>query len=241
MNSEGASNFGDFCGSFLVRSKYADRPLGHYSTVAPDSSADRVPPSLPQCSFGCSLQRRWFAGNDAAPGSIPDPRGGPAVAPSNAKKTTTTKPPFSYISLITMAIQNSPEAMATLGEIYQFISKTFPFYGPGERRWQNSVRHSLSFNDCFVKVSGQRRCPDQRPAAGKGSRWAMHPGAGNMFANGCYLRRQKRFKCPQRETQRRHRKSTVFRGRDVTSGSSSSSSSTLRSPLDFVLKEKFIE
>lgn len=108
-----------------------------------------------------------------------------------------TKPPFSYISLITMAIQNSPVGTATLNEIYQYISKTFPFYGqnPG-RRWQNSVRHSLSFNDCFVKVS---RSAD-RP--GKGSRWAMHPAAGNMFANGCYLRRQKRFQCPKKEVNR---------------------------------------
>ncbi|KAG7218200.1 hypothetical protein INR49_020554 [Caranx melampygus] len=30
---------------------------------------------------------------------------------------------------------------------------------------------------------------------GKGSFWALHPDSGNMFENGCYLRRQKRFKC----------------------------------------------
>ncbi|XP_010778590.1 hepatocyte nuclear factor 3-beta-like [Notothenia coriiceps] len=35
------------------------------------------------------------------------------------------------------------------------------------------------------------RLPD-RP--GKGSFWALHPDSGNMFENGCYLRRQKRFK-----------------------------------------------
>ncbi|CAF1563891.1 unnamed protein product, partial [Adineta ricciae] len=40
----------------------------------------------------------------------------------------------------------------------------------------------------FVKVP---RGPD-RP--GKGSYWTLHPDAGNMFENGCYLRRQKRFK-----------------------------------------------
>ena len=56
-------------------------------------------------------------------------------------------------------------------------------------RWQNSIRHSLSFNDCFVKVP---RSPDK---PGKGSYWALHDDAGNMFENGCYLRRQKRFKC----------------------------------------------
>ncbi|CAK9301206.1 unnamed protein product [Gordionus sp. m RMFG-2023] len=102
---------------------------------------------------------------------------------------THAKPPYSYISLITMAIQNCPAKMMTLNEIYQFIMDLFPFYRQNQQRWQNSIRHSLSFNDCFIKVP---RTPG-RP--GKGSFWALHPESGNMFENGCYLRRQKRFKC----------------------------------------------
>ena len=100
---------------------------------------------------------------------------------------THAKPPYSYISLITMAIQQSANKMCTLSEIYQFIMDLFPFYRQNQQRWQNSIRHSLSFNDCFVKVP---RTPD-RP--GKGSYWALHPDSGNMFENGCYLRRQKRY------------------------------------------------
>ncbi|XP_048371232.1 hepatocyte nuclear factor 3-beta [Sphaerodactylus townsendi] len=110
-------------------------------------------------------------------------------AKSYRRSYTHAKPPYSYISLITMAIQQSPNKMLTLSEIYQWIMDLFPFYRQNQQRWQNSIRHSLSFNDCFLKVP---RSPDK---PGKGSFWTLHPDSGNMFENGCYLRRQKRFKC----------------------------------------------
>ena len=42
---------------------------------------------------------------------------------------------------------------------------------------------------------------------GKGSYWTLHPDSGTMFDNGCYLRRQKRFKCPKKEAIRKNQKS----------------------------------
>nr|CAD2180186.1 unnamed protein product [Meloidogyne enterolobii] len=112
------------------------------------------------------------------------------------------KPPYSYISLISMAIQQSDRKMCTLSEIYNFIMAYFEYYkNHGQRcSWQNSIRHSLSFNDCFVKVP---RTPD-RP--GKGSFWTLHALCGDMFENGCFLRRQKRFKLSKTEKPERQRR-----------------------------------
>ena len=126
----------------------------------------------------------------------------PGDAKQYRRSYTHAKPPYSYISLITMAIQQCPNKMCTLSEIYQFIMDLFPYYRQNQQRWQNSIRHSLSFNDCFVKVP---RSPDK---PGKGSYWTLHPDSGNMFENGCYLRRQKRFKCLKKEALRQTARSS---------------------------------
>ncbi|CAH1797164.1 unnamed protein product [Owenia fusiformis] len=113
---------------------------------------------------------------------------GTSTLSQQKRRFADVKPPYSYIALITMAVESSPNGMMTLNEIYAFIMNRFPYFKDNQQRWQNSIRHNLSLNDCFVKIP---RAPG-RP--GKGNYWALHPACTDMFGNGSFLRRAKRFK-----------------------------------------------
>ncbi|XP_061764883.1 forkhead box protein J1-B [Nerophis ophidion] len=100
------------------------------------------------------------------------------------KTNPKVKPPYSYASLICMAMQASKQPKVTLSTIYNWITDNFCYYRHAEPSWQNSIRHNLSLNKCFKKV------PRQKDEPGKGGFWQIDPQYADMFVNGIFKRRR---------------------------------------------------
>ncbi|XP_065218480.1 forkhead box protein E3-like isoform X2 [Planococcus citri] len=113
--------------------------------------------------------------------------------PSSSPSSTgpKSKPPYSYVALIAMAIDSTEMKKATLSQIYDYISTNFPYYDKNNKGWQNSIRHNLSLNECFLKI------PREGGHEKKGNYWALDPIFDNMFENGNF-RRRRRMKRPIR-------------------------------------------
>ena len=79
-----------------------------------------------------------------------------------------SKPPYSYVAMIAMSIQESKERKLKLCRIYDFIKQKFPYYRHLKTKgWQNSIRHNLSLNECFIKL------PSEGGQERKGNYWTL--------------------------------------------------------------------
>ncbi|NXI96083.1 FOXJ1 protein, partial [Psophia crepitans] len=94
------------------------------------------------------------------------------------------KPPYSYATLICMAMEASNKPQITLSAIYKWITDNFCYFRHADPTWQNSIRHNLSLNKCFIKV------PREKGQPGKGGFWKLDPEYAERLKNGTLKRRR---------------------------------------------------
>ncbi|KAL3973183.1 GRIP and coiled-coil domain-containing protein 1 [Sarotherodon galilaeus] len=99
----------------------------------------------------------------------PLPQQEPSMA-SQLLPAALSKPPYSFSSLIFMAIEDSPQKRLPVKDIYEWIVNNFPYYRTATGGWRNSVRHNLSLSKSFRRI--QR---DKSQSVGKGSLWCVCP------------------------------------------------------------------
>ncbi|KAB5571284.1 hypothetical protein PHYPO_G00223220 [Pangasianodon hypophthalmus] len=90
--------------------------------------------------------------------------------PISNLSSSPAKPPYSFSSLIFMAIEDSPDKRLPVRGIYEWIVNNFPYYRTAPSGWRNSVRHNLSLSKSFRRM--QR---DKSQSIGKGSLWCVCP------------------------------------------------------------------
>jgi hypothetical protein len=91
------------------------------------------------------------------------------------------KSPLPYIGMIAEAINSSPDKKMVLSEIYAYMEQHFFQYLSGKPRWRNTVRHNLSFHNCFVKCECSRR-------GNRSHFWSIHPEYIEQFKRGNFTK-----------------------------------------------------
>uniref|UniRef100_A0A069DN98 Forkhead box protein n=1 Tax=Clytia hemisphaerica TaxID=252671 RepID=A0A069DN98_9CNID len=99
----------------------------------------------------------------------------------------------SYTAMIAQAIMRTSFKRATLSEIYTFMTISFEVLKKRGNGWRNCVRHTLSLNECFVKLN--------RPENGRSCNWTIHPSYFDAFMRGDYRKRRSNRKKMRTNTQ----------------------------------------
>jgi hypothetical protein len=134
----------------------------------------------------------------SSPGPRESKRKGKRLANSVSKASLDgsdgpAKPAYSYAGLIGQAILSHPQRRISLADIYGFIMSRYPYYRKEDSGWQNSIRHNLSLNDCFVKTA---RTDQDEP--GKGMLWTIADGTDECFEGGNFRKPTKAGKSNKR-------------------------------------------
>ena len=104
---------------------------------------------------------------------------------NNNSPTKERKPEkvVSYTEMIAKAIFSTTNSMSTLADIYSYLIIKYPFLQSRGKSWKNSVRHTLSLNEWFIKI------PKLDNA--KCCYWSVHPIYIQRFRRGDFQKQRK--------------------------------------------------
>ncbi|XP_076801422.1 uncharacterized protein LOC143445910 [Clavelina lepadiformis] len=85
------------------------------------------------------------------------------------KNNPYVKPPFSFTTLIYMAMQNNKRHKMTFADICKWITDSFIYYRYADSEWQNSVKLCLTQSKHFMRV------PKKRESSNKSCLWQIDP------------------------------------------------------------------
>lgn len=154
-------------------------PFGNYASNEINKNMKVNPNAILNVSCAppqCKMEPKYTMG-DSAPTSL----NGEAI---DYKTNPYVKPPYSYATLICMAMKETKKSKITLSSIYNWITENFMYYRLADPSWQNSIRHNLSLNKCFQKV------PRRKDEPGKGGFWRINPDYNDMIDNGVFKKRR---------------------------------------------------